>query len=276
MKRCGIFLILIFLCFSISAQDESGDGGIAETLFHHVMDSQEFAPFPFLPAIPLPMGITVHLLMLFLATILILSVFLSIFRKPGLKPKGLKISLEILILFVRDDIVYPVMGEKRGEKWLPFFSTLFIYLLVINYLGLIPAFKTATGNFTVTSSLALMILVLMVIIGFKNLGFIKFFKNYYPEGVSKPIGLFVALLEFIGTFIRIVVLSLRLFANMFAGHLAILAFLLLMFMLNPAFGIVSVPFTVFTFALEVLVALIQAMVFTLLSCIFITMSSQSH
>jgi len=168
------------------------------------------------------------------------------------------------------------MGKKRGDKWLPFFSTLFIFIIVINYIGLIPAFKTATGNITVTTALAIMILVIMFVAGFINLGMKKFVKNFYPQGTPIPIGLFVAFLEFIGLFIRTMVLSLRLFANMFAGHLAILSFLLIMFVLNPAFGFISVPFAVFISALEVLVALIQAMVFTLLSCIFISMSSSTH
>lgn len=276
MKRIITVLFLIIMVVPIFADQQAEGGGIAESLFHHVTDSTSYSPFPFVPSFLLPFGATVHLLMLFIATIVILALFIPAFRRPHLKPKGITLALEVVVLFVRDDIVYPVMGKKRGEKWLPFFSTLFIFILVVNYLGLIPAFKTATGNITVTTALAVMILVMMFVVGIKNLGLKKFAKNFYPEGTPKPIGLFVALLEFAGIFIRSMVLSLRLFANMFAGHLAILSFLLIMFVLNPAFGFVSVPFAVFTFALEVLVALIQAMVFTLLSCIFITMSSSAH
>ena len=109
--------------------------------------------------------------------------------------------------------------------------------------------------------------------GIKNLGLPGFFRNFFPEGTNVPVGLFVAFLEFLGLITKSLVLSLRLFANMLAGHLAILSFLVLMFVISPLFGVVALPFAVFTYTLEVLVALIQAFVFTLLSCIFITMAS---
>jgi F-type H+-transporting ATPase subunit a len=98
----------------------------------------------------------------------------------------------------------------------------------------------------------------------------------YPEGVPWPIGFFILFLETIGIFIKSMVLSLRIFANMFAGHLAILSFLVLIFVLSVWSVTIAVPFAVFVYLLELLVALIQAFVFTLLSCIFIHMSSCSH
>ncbi len=143
-------------------------------------------------------------------------------------------------------MVYPVMDEKRGEKWLPFFFSLFIFLFTVNIIGLIPAFKTATGNINVTSAMALLVFILIFLAGFRNLGIPGFFRNMYPEGVSLPVGIFVAILEFVGIFTKSIVLSLRLFANMFAGHLAILSFLVLIFVISPLFGFVSVPFAVFT------------------------------
>ena len=165
------------------------------------------------------------------------------------------------------------MGEERGEKWLPFFFTMFLFIAVMNMLGLIPAFKTATGNINVTTGIAVIVLLLTFIAGFKSLGFVHFFKNLYPEGTPVVIGIFVMLLELLSMFTKSMVLSLRLFANMFAGHLAILSFLVLIFVITPFFGFISVPFSVFTYTLEVLVGLLQAFVFTLLSCIFITMAS---
>ncbi len=151
-----------------------------------------------------------------------------------------------------------------------------IFLLLVNFLGLIPAFKTATGNINVTSALAAMILVLIFVIGFYKIGIVQFFKNFYPENTNLFIGLFVAFLEFFGLFIKSIVLSLRIFANMFAGHLAILSFITLIFVLSPFFTLISLPFALFTYVLELLVALIQALVFTLLSCIFITQASSAH
>ena len=273
-------ILVIVFCSSAKAPGEIPADGpktdVAATLFGHVLDGNYLAVFPYVPPIPMPFGLTVHFMMVLLTLVLILTAFVVAARRPSLKPKKLAIALEMVILFVRDDIVYPIMGAKRGEKWLPFFFSLFIFILVMNIIGLIPALKTATGNLSVTSALALMILVMIFVVGIIRLGLGKFFINFYPAGSPVPIGLFVALLEFFGTFIKGLVLSLRLFANMMAGHMAILAFLTLMFVLSPAFGLVSVPFAVFIYALEVLVGLIQALVFCLLSCIFITLASSSH
>ncbi len=249
------------------------DDDVSGTLFHHILNGNEITLFPTAPALTLPFGISMHLLMLFISVVLILGLFLFSVKKGVRKPKGMLVFLESIVLFVRDDIVNPVMGEKRGEIWLTFFSTQFIFLSVINLIGLIPLFKSATGNINVTSAMALMVFLLMFGIGIKNMGVFNFFRNFYPEGVNFPIGIFVTLLEIIGIFTKSIVLSLRLFANMFAGHLAILSFLVLIFVVNPFFGFIAVPFAIFTYTLEVLVALLQAFVFTLLSCIFIMMSS---
>jgi F-type H+-transporting ATPase subunit a len=274
MKKTGWVLSLLLLMSAPAFAQDGGD--VAGTLFRHVLDGNTLELLPFLPPVHLARGFTVDLLMLILAAVLVLVLFLAAFRRPSAKPGGLVVLFETLVLFVRNDIVVPIMGRERGDRWLPFFTTLFLFLLATNLLGLIPAFKTATGNLTVTSALALMVMVLIFAVGIRTMGFGKFFRNLYPEGTPLPIGLFVALLEFVGLIIRSVVLSLRIFANMFAGHLAILSFLVLMFVLNPLFGVISLPFSIFTYTLEVLVAVIQALVFTLLSCIFITLSSTAH
>ena len=274
MRRYIKIVFLLFMVMtSVSIFAGEADPDVSETLFHHVLNGNELDIFPFLAAVNLPFGISVHQLMLFISVILISVFFLVWIKKGDLKPRKRTIILETLFLFVRDDVVYPVMGEERGERWLPFFATQFIFLLVVDLLGLIPAFKTATGNINVTSSMALMIFILTFIVGLKELGIWGFFKNLYPEGTALPIGIFVAILEFVSIITKSMVLSLRLFANMFAGHLAILSFLVLLFVINPFFGFIAVPFAVFTFLLEVLVAFLQAFVFTLLSCIFIMMAS---
>ena len=266
---------LLFLFALIAPLFAEGDD-IAGTLFHHVLNSNELDLFPLIPTITLPGGVTVHLLMLFISTAVILALFVPSFNRETLKVRGIAVALESIVLFVRDDLVYPIMGDKRGEKWLPFFTTQFLFILTINYLGLIPAFKTATGNINVTSALALIVAILMVVTGFKNLGGIGFFTNMYPDGAPLPIGIFVVFLEVLGLVIKSFVLSLRIFANMFAGHLVILSFLVLIFVLSPWAATISLPFAIFIYLLEILVAFIQAMVFTLLSSIFITMVSSSH
>ncbi len=257
----------------------AGGGGsvdISEVLFKHVANGDALDLFPMVPEIPLPFGMTVHCFMLFLSTALILLLFVPVFKRPSCRVSGLAVALESVVLFVRNDIVYPVMGEKRGEVWLPFMATLFIFILTMNFVGLVPAFKTATGNINVTSALAVLVMLLIFVVGFKNLGFVRFFKNMWPDDTPLLVGVFILVLEVVGLFIKSMVLSLRLFANMFAGHLAILAFIAMIFTLSAWFAFVSVPFAVFTYLLEVLIALIQAFVFTLLSCLFIDMASTAH
>jgi F-type H+-transporting ATPase subunit a len=253
------------------AAAESPD--VSGTLFEHVLDGNTLELFPFLPIITLPSWLSMHRLMLVLSVILVAGLYLIRIKKGDMKPRAGTILLESLVLFVRDDIVYPVMGEDRGEKWLPFFSTMFLFISAVNLLGLIPSMKTATGNINVTTAMALIVLLLTFIAGFRSLGIVDFFRNMFPEGTPLGIGVFVMFLEFLSIFTKSMVLSLRLFANMFAGHLAILSFLVLIFVITPLFGFVSLPFSVFTYTQEVLVGLLQAFVFTLLSCIFIMMAS---
>jgi F-type H+-transporting ATPase subunit a len=237
---------------------------VATVLLEHILD------------VKLPIGVGVHSLMLLLAVVLISGVLLWSFRKPSLKPNLLTVALEAIVLFLRDDLVYPIMGSRRGRSWLPFFTSLFLLIAVLNFLGLVPIFKAATGNLAVTTALAMLVLILIFGVGIVRLGPGGFLKNLYPQGSPLAIGLFVALLELLGLLTKSAVLSLRLFANMFAGHLAILSFLVLMIIVHPSFAVVSLPFAVFTYLLEVLISLIQALVFTLLSCLFIQMASASH
>ncbi|RLD15653.1 ATP synthase F0 subunit A [candidate division KSB1 bacterium] len=273
-KFCVYFLFL-FLFFAPAAGFAEGQN-VSAVLSQEIANGGTIDFSPFFGVVRLPAGITIHFLMLIISSVMIVGLFLYSMRTAALKPKGILVVIESLIAFVQEDIVFPVMGKEKGEKWLPFFCTLFLFIVTINLLGLIPCFKTATGNINVTTALAVMVLFLVFIVGIKNLGICKFFVNLYPHGAARPIGLFVAFLEFAGIFVKITILSLRLFANMFAGHLAIFSFLMLIFVLSPMAGLFAVPFTIFTYLLEIIISLIQALVFTLLSCIFITMASTVH
>ena len=269
--------VRLFQLILSSAPSSGNENDLAATLFHHILDSRVMEIFPGIKPVILPFGISVNMLVVLLAAAVILAVFFSAVRKISLKPKGPALILEMLVLFVRNDITVPVMGKERGEKWLAFFSALFLFLLTVNFLGLFPAFKAATGSLSVTTALSFLILLIIFIYGLKSAGFAGFFKHMFPQGAPLPVGLFVAFLEFSGFFIKTMVLSLRLFANMFAGHLAILSFLALIFVLSPLMAAVAVPFSLFVYILELLVAFIQALVFTLLSCIFINMAvSEKH
>lgn len=275
----ALFILLIpVMLFAASG----GDPG--ETIVHHLLNADSWKPLPYLPAIPLPaihigennFGITAHLLMMIIASVLLCLLLIPSFNKRAIVPRGLAAALEPIALFVRDDLVYPAMGKKLGEKWWPFFTTVFFFILTCNLMGLIPLFLTATLNINVTAAMSVMILVLMFGAGIKELGPINFIKNMMPKGAVFPINLIILFIELLGFFIKSFALCLRLFANMVAGHIVILSLLILIFILHPIAALLSVPLTLFIDFLEILVAFIQALVFTLLSCIFIGMASHHH
>ncbi|HPN85318.1 MAG TPA: F0F1 ATP synthase subunit A, partial [Victivallales bacterium] len=167
------------------------------------------------------------------------------------------------------------MGDS-GDAWMPFFSTLFLFILTSNILGLIPMFPTVTSNVNVTSALAAMTFFCVVAYGTKCLGPLGFFKNMVPEGIPKIIACLLLVIETLGIFIRNFVLAIRLFANMMAGHFVIISLLALIFIVHPLAAAVAVPMALFINLLEMLVAIIQALVFTLLSALFISAASSHH
>lgn len=284
MKKAILFYILII--FPLTLWAASG-GGPGETIIHHLVDSDTWKPLPYVPGIPLPtfftiggvtIALTAHSLMMIFASILLALLLIPAFKKKSLVPRGIAAALEPIVFFVRNDIVYPAMGEELGEKWWPFFNTVFLFILTCNLMGLIPLFNTATGNINVTLGLAVMVLFLMFASGIKAMGPIKFITNMIPKGAIFPIGQIILLIELLGFFIKSFALCLRLFANMLAGHIVILALLILIFMINPVpiAAPISIPLALFINFLEILVALIQAIVFTLLASIFIGMASHHH
>jgi len=216
-------------------------------------------------------------------TALVLLVFAR--RKPTQYQPANRIQhmLEATVLFVRDEIVRPNI-KLHPDAWTPFFASIFLALLACNLFGLIPLFATATGNIFVTAAFALSIMGLMFYMGIRENGLFAFWVKLVPLPWSwNPLmillWLFLFVMEISQLFIRPVALALRLFANMFAGHTVILVFASLGFVIHAsdpnsymetaslgAFGWVM---TVALYALELLVALLQAYVFVLLSAVFI-------
>ncbi|MEQ8766763.1 MAG: F0F1 ATP synthase subunit A [Planctomycetota bacterium] len=189
-------------------------------------------------------------------------------------PKGrLRGIFESLYFFIRDELVYPTMGEHHGRVFVPFFMTVFSFILTLNLLGMVPipgigGAVTATLGFTLP--MALVILAVSIGAGIKYNGPAGFLKGFIPPGL--PVWLVPAIfaLEIIGFFIKHGVLAVRLFANMLAGHMVIGAFLGLIFLFNAYW--MAVPSVLLALAisfLELLVAFLQAYVFTLLSVLFI-------
>jgi len=198
---------------------------------------------------------------------------------PTEAPKGMANMLEALVVFIRDDLVVPNLGKEMGKKFLPFFLTLFTFIAVANYLGMIPLSFTATSNIFVTFTLSATVLVMMVLGGFVVHGF-GFLSHIVPMHINKedgilnvlmiPIWCLLFILEFVGMVIKAFALMVRLFANMTAGHTIIVGFLTLPFILNSyGWGGFGVGMALFITLIEVLVCVLQAYVFTLLTAIFV-------
>src|SRR3990172_7113892 len=217
------------------------------------------------------------LMMLICAVILVIVLSYSAASNRSKKyPKGLGNFIELIVLFVKDDIVLPSMG-KSGVNFLPFFLTMFFFILIVNFIGLIPFMHTATGNVNITASLALITFVTIQVQGIRHHGFFGYFKGLVPPCVPVFVLPIMAVIEFLGILTKPFALCIRLFANMTAGHIVILAFISLIFTLGYVIVPLSIAFSLFIYLLEILVALLQEYIFTMLSALFIGMAiEQEH
>ena len=201
-------------------------------------------------------------------------------RNPGLAPKGMTNFLEPLILFVRDDIAYPVIGKEKSKKFLPFLLTTFFFILGCNLLGLIPFI----GGFNITGTIGVTIILALLVFIITTINSNKHYWGHilWPPGVPHLIKLIVVPIEMLSVFIKPTVLMIRLTANMSAGHIIILSFISLVFIFNQNFGtgagigigVFSTLFMIFMYFLEILVAFLQAYVFTLLAAIYFSEATQ--
>ena len=225
---------------------------------------------------PWDFSITKNVAAMLLTVILMLLFFTSLARhhkKNTHAPKGFNNALETLVLFVRDDIALPQIGEKKYMKFMPFLLTVFFFIWITNLMGLLPGAANVTGNIAVTVSLGLFTLAMIVFNGNKEYWKHTFWMPGIPTFV-KPI---LAVVEGLGIFIKPIALMIRLFANITAGHIIILSLIGLIFILeNAGIAGVSVPFALFITVLELLVAFLQAFIFTMLSALFIGMAVEEH
>jgi len=182
------------------------------------------------------------------------------------------------VMWVRDEMVYPVMGEDRGRRFLPWFLTLFFFILFMNLLGLVPGSATATASIFVTGALATITLLSMVVCGMVAQGPIAFWKHLVPH-VPLALWPLMFVVELIGLLVKPFALMVRLFANMTGGHMVVLSFMGLIFFFAakaPAVGWgvspIAVGFAVFIMIIEAFVALLQAYIFTQLSILFVSTS----
>src|SRR5690606_5347645 len=225
---------------------------------------------------PWNFSITKNVAAMMLTVVLMLIFFFSLasfHKKNKVAPKGFNNVLETLVLFVRDEIARPQIGEKKYMKFMPFLLTVFFFIWITNILGLLPGAANVTGNIAVTVSLGLFTLFLILVNGNKDYWNHIFWMPGIPTFV-KPI---LAVVEVMGLFIKPIALMIRLFANITAGHIIILSLLALIFILESV-GVagISVPFALFITILELLVAFLQAFIFTMLSALFIGMAVEEH
>jgi len=234
---------------------------------------------------PLDFSITKNVLSFFISFFIICWLFISIAnsykKRKGHAPKGIQSLLEPIILFIRDDIAIPSIGTKRYERFMPFLLTLFFFIFINNLMGLIPFFPggaNLTGNIAVTMVLALITFFITNITA--NKSYWKHIINTpgVPWWLKFPLPL-MPIVEIMSLFTKPFVLMIRLFANITAGHIITLGFISLVFIfgnmnvyLGYGISIISVLFSVFMGLLELLVAFLQAYVFTLLSALYFGMA----
>jgi F-type H+-transporting ATPase subunit a len=239
--------------------------------------------------VPVDLSITKNVASMLISMLLIIIVFVSIgksyTRRKGAAPKGLQSLLEPLILFIRDDVVKASIGEKHYEKYLPYLLTLFFFIFFNNLLGLVPVFPggaNLTGNIAITMVMAIFTFIITTFSANKNYWVHIVNTPGVPWWLKIPVPL-MPIVELMGVFTKPFVLMVRLFANITAGHIIVLGFMSLIFIfgnINTGIGygvsVVSVAFAVFMGLLELLVAFIQAYVFTLLSALYFGMATEEH
>ena len=264
-----------------ASTQSKGEGG--GWILHHVMDANyiDFGPLgklnlPHLSLFGFDISITKDIFFLWVvaAVLVLLFLFLSKGYGKSLIPKGFSNLIEIIIIFVRDEIVKPSIG-KGYETFMPYLLTLFFFILFTNMFGLIPTpnLVVPTGNIGVTASLAFISFIAIQYGGIKNHGFIPYLKSLVPKGMPGWIIVIMIPLEILGLFTKPFALCIRLFANMIAGHIVIFSLLGLIFILQSIYvSPIAVGFTLFIELLEVLIALIQAYIFTMLTALFIGMA----
>ena len=224
---------------------------------------------------PIDVSITKNVFSMLLSLVLLLTLFgaagKSARKNPG-APRGILAFLEPIIVFIREDIIIPNVGEKKYKTYIPYLITIFFFIFFNNLLGLIPGGANVTGNIAVT--LVLSVFTLLVTNFSANKAY---WKHIFLPPVPLALYPIMVPIEVIGVLTKPFALMIRLFANITAGHIIILSLISLIFVFKSIFiAPVSVGFVLFMYTLELLVALLQAYIFTLLSALFIGQAIEEH
>jgi F-type H+-transporting ATPase subunit a len=262
------------------------------------------------------LSVTKHVLMLWIVAVSVFGLITwctrRYMRQERPVPTGLMNAVEAVVVYIRDSIVLPNVGKKFLNTWTPLILTFFFFILTANAIGLVPIFDvlgavdrfilhtsddsllnqvlhggtTATANYNVTAALAIITFLSIMVAGTKAHGFLQHWKNLAPPGLAWPLYFILVPIEIMGMLVKPFALTMRLAANMTGGHIAILAILSFVFIFESLFesasvGVavglfVSVPLAVGISGLEIIVVLVQAYVFTLLTAVFIGMAINVH
>lgn len=215
-------------------------------------------------------SITKNAMSIIISTVLLLLIFFTVraayARRQGQAPKGLQSALEPFILFIRDDVAKTYIGEKHYRRFVPYLLTLFFFIWINNMLGLLPGSANVTGNIAVTMVLAVLTFLIVTFNGKKT----YWTHIFAMPGVPKWMLPILTPVELVGMFMRPISLMVRLFANITAGHIILLSLLSLIFIFRSAWlAAVVGPFSVFMSVIELLVAVLQAYIFTVLTASYI-------
>lgn len=233
-------------------------------------------------------GPTKHVVFLLLAAICTGLVVIAAARSHARstaqigRPKGFAAGLEAVILYLRNDVFMPVLGGHGGERYIPLVLSLFFFILFCNLFGLIPYGSTPTGNVNVTAALAILTFFVVEAAGVRSLGrgyigtIVYWPHDDMPLYMKLPLSIIMTPVEIIGKFTKPFALTIRLFANMIAGHVVILALIGLIFMFGVLVSPAAILMALFIMGLEILVAFIQAFIFALLAAVFVGQIRAAH
>jgi F-type H+-transporting ATPase subunit a len=198
-------------------------------------------------------------------------------KAPKKEPKGLQNMMETMVVFLRDDVIGPNIGGAHiTNRLLPYFVVLFFFILIMNFIGLLPGGHTSTGALGTTAALALCSLLVINLTQIKEVGIGAYLKHL-TGGAPLWLAPIMIPIEILSIFTKPFALTVRLFANMTAGHVVLLSLVGLIFYFKSlAVAPVSVGFSIFMYALEILVALLQAYIFTILTAVFTGLGVGHH
>ena len=234
----------------------------------------------------LKVGLTQYTFWLIVSSCLLFILMTLYARKASLVPHGLfQNIMEFLIEFVENDVCKGILGDT-WKRHFPFLGTMFLFILTTNLIGVIPGMKPGSGTISTTAALAIVVFIYFIGVGIKNRGAWGYIKSLAPKGVAFPLNVLVWMIEVISAILRPITLAVRLFCNMFAGHVVMGAFALMISLfadpMIQQFSVMnfvgSLPGLAFAlmllviYAIEIFVAAVQAYVFTILSAVYIQSS----